>query len=82
MLTPYMITSAIPPNPTGPVDRSWIDPVVKHCASTHTAWAREALLTWQEKVIKEAVEEVLSRRWYILHYHRSTLLLPLGERYC
>ena len=61
MLTPYMITSAIPPNPTGPVDRSWIDPVVKHCASTHTAWAREALLTWQEKVIKEAVEEVLSR---------------------
>ena len=23
---------------------------------------------------------VLSRRWYILHYHRSTLLLPLGER--
>ena len=61
MLTPYMITSAIPPNPTGPVDRSWIDPVVKHCASTHTAWARAALLTWQEKVIKEAVEEVLSR---------------------
>ena len=23
---------------------------------------------------------MLSRRWYILHYHRSTLLLPLGER--
>ena len=23
---------------------------------------------------------LLSRRWYILHYHRSTLLLPLGER--
>ena len=22
---------------------------------------------------------LLSRRWYILHYHRSTLLLPLGE---
>ena len=22
---------------------------------------------------------MLSRRWYILHYHRSTLLLPLGE---
>ena len=22
---------------------------------------------------------VLSRQWYILHYHRSTLLLPLGE---
>ena len=24
--------------------------------------------------------QMLSRRWYILHYHRSTLLLPLGER--
>lgn len=59
MLTPYMLTSAIPPNPTGPVDRSWVDPVVKHCASTHTAWAPEALLTPQEKVIKRAVEEVL-----------------------
>ena len=23
---------------------------------------------------------LLSRWWYILHYHRSTLLLPLGER--
>ena len=22
--------------------------------------------------------QLLSRRWYILHYHRSTLLLPLG----
>ena len=61
MLTPYMLTSAIPPNPTGPVDRSWIDPVVKHCASTHTAWASETLLTPQEKVIKRAVEEVLSQ---------------------
>ena len=59
MLTPYMLTSAIPPNPTGPVDRSWIDPVVKHCASTHTAWAPEGLLTPQEGLIKEAVEEVL-----------------------
>ena len=59
MLTPYMLVSAIPPNPTGPVDRSWIDPVVKHCASTHTAWAPETSLTPQEKVIKGAVEEVL-----------------------
>ena len=25
-------------------------------------------------------EIVLSRQWYILHYHRSTLLLPLRER--
>ena len=23
---------------------------------------------------------LLSRQWYILYYHRSTLLLPLGER--
>ena len=61
MLTPYMLTSAIPPDPTGPVDPSWIDPVVKHCVSTHTAWVPEALLTPQEKVIKRAVEEVLSQ---------------------
>ena len=61
MLTPYMLTSAIPPNLTGPVGRSWIDPVVKHCASTHTAWTPETLLTPQEKVVKRAVEEVLSQ---------------------
>jgi len=61
MLTPYMLTSAIPPNPTGPVDRSWIEPVAKHCASTHTAWTPEALLTPQEKLIKGAVEGVLSQ---------------------
>jgi len=61
MLTPYMLTSAIPPDPTGPVDPSWIDPVVKHCASTHTAWPPETLLTSQEKLIKGAIEEVLSR---------------------
>ena len=61
MLSPYMLTSAIPPNPIGPVDPSWIDPVVKHCASTHTARVSKALLTPQENVIKEAVEEVLSQ---------------------
>ncbi|KAF9788174.1 hypothetical protein BJ322DRAFT_611735 [Thelephora terrestris] len=61
MLTPYMLVSAIPPNPTGPVDPSWIDPVVKHCASTHTAWAPSTLLTPQEKLIKVAVEAVLFR---------------------
>jgi len=60
MLTPYMLTSAIPPNPTGPVNTSWIDPAVKHCAPTRTTWAPETLLTPQEKVVKVAVEEVLS----------------------
>ena len=61
MLTPYMLVSAIPPDQPSPVDRSWVDPVVKHCASTHTAWTPEDLLTPQEKVIKGAVEEVLFR---------------------
>ena len=61
MLSPYMLASAIPPNPIGPVDRSWIDPVVKHCESTHTAWAPETSLTPQERVVKRAVEEVLSQ---------------------
>ena len=60
LLTPYMLTSAIPaPNLTHPVDRSWIDPIVERCASTHTAWSPEALLTPQEKLIKRAVEGVL-----------------------
>lgn len=61
MLTPYMLVSAIPPTPIGPVDPSWINPVVEHCASTHTAWAPKTLLTPQENTIKVAVEEVLSR---------------------
>lgn len=61
MLTPYMLVSAIPPSSTSPVNPSWIDPVVEHCASTHTAWAPETLLSRQEKVIKAAVEEVLLR---------------------
>ena len=30
-------------------------------------------------VIIFPILDLLSRRWYILHYHRSTLLLPLGE---
>ena len=29
---------------------------------------------------KGRVNFVLSRQWYILHYHRNTLLLPLGEK--
>ena len=58
MLMPYMLVSAIPLNPIGPVDPSWI---VNHCASTHTAWGPETLLTPKENIIKAAVEEVLSR---------------------
>ena len=59
LLTPYMLTSAIPPNLTDPVDRSWVDPIVERCASTHSAWPPEGLLTPQEKLIKRAVEGVL-----------------------
>ena len=59
MLTPYMLVSAIPPNPIGPADRSWIGPVVKHCASIHATWAPANMLTSQEMVVKGAVEEVL-----------------------
>ena len=61
-----MLVSAIPPNPINPVDRSWVDPVVRYYASTHTTRAPEDLLTLQEKVIKGAVEEVLSRICSIL----------------
>ena len=61
MLMPYMLVSAVPLNPIGPVDPSWVNPIVNHCASTHTAWGPETLLTPQEKIIKAAVEEVLLR---------------------
>ena len=59
MLTPYMLTSAIPPEPTHPVDRSWMDPVVEHCASTQTARVPGASVAPQEKVIKSAVGVLL-----------------------
>lgn len=61
MLTPYMLVSSIPSNPTGPVDPSWINPVVENCTSTHTASVPEIWLTPQENLIKAAVEEVLSK---------------------
>ena len=61
MLMPYMLVSAVPLNPVGPVDPSWINPVANHWASTHTAWGPETSLTPQENIIKAAVEEVLSR---------------------
>ena len=60
MLSPYMLVSAIPENPRGPVDPSWITPVVEHCSSTHTLWTPQDLLTKQEKVIKVAIEGVLN----------------------
>ena len=41
------------------------------CCS-HRGAARGAGVAW--------AHNLLSRRWYILHYHRSTLLLPLEER--
>jgi hypothetical protein len=58
MLSPYMLTSAIPPNTIDIHDRSWIAPIVGQCASALTSWAPLDILTRQEKVIKHAVEEV------------------------
>jgi hypothetical protein len=58
MLSPYMLTSAIPPNTTDIHNRSWIAPIVSQCAFTLTSWASLENLTRQEKVIKHAIEEV------------------------
>ena len=41
-----------------------------------------AAMDWGNLIEEWFKPDVLSRRWYILHYHRSTLLLPLGERCC
>jgi hypothetical protein len=58
MLTPYMLTAAIPSNETTP-DRLWVAPVVEHCATALTAWAPVDTLTRQELAVKNAIEEVL-----------------------
>ena len=42
-------------------------------------WLTVHINSSQERMA-QMEHQLLSRRWYILHYHRSTLLLPLGER--
>ena len=46
-------------------------------AETIQQIAQEQREMWAE--VRD-MHQVLSRWWYILHYHRSTLLLPLRER--
>lgn len=58
MLTPYMLVSAIPSNETTP-ERSWITPIVDHCATALTSWTPTDTLTRQELVVKNAIEDVL-----------------------
>ena len=49
------------------------DPVVSWKHQEGHSWGRSAKC-------EDRSLSLLSRWWYILHYHRSTLLLPLGER--
>jgi len=43
----------------GADDRSWITPITNNCASTLTSWAHTISLNRQEKLIKDAIDEVL-----------------------
>ncbi|KAI0063263.1 hypothetical protein BV25DRAFT_408727 [Artomyces pyxidatus] len=52
MLAPYMTTDAVPT----PGNASWAEKIVRLCATTHTARIRDASLTPQERVIRDAVE--------------------------
>ncbi|KAI0058201.1 hypothetical protein BV25DRAFT_1830379 [Artomyces pyxidatus] len=52
MLAPYMTTDAVP----APGNASWAQRIVRLCATTHTARIRDAVLTPQERGIRNAVE--------------------------
>ena len=43
-------------------------------------WGPDTVPKYIPKSHNDDIWHLLSRRWYILHYHRSTLLLSLGER--
>ncbi|KAF7291475.1 J domain-containing protein [Mycena kentingensis (nom. inval.)] len=60
MLAPYTLDSAAPGNP-GEDDNSWVLPIFKLCATTHTSFAatRVAFSTPSERLLLNAVQETL-----------------------
>ncbi|THH17485.1 hypothetical protein EW146_g3336 [Bondarzewia mesenterica] len=60
MLSPYMVTHAVPDEGSKPtVDVAWLSPVVHYCSTTQTSHIRRDTLTSQEEKILAAVEETL-----------------------
>ena len=59
MLAPHFTTTDVPRNSWTVADDSWLTPVVRRCATTHTAGIPVGLLTPQEHLIHDAVDEVM-----------------------
>lgn len=60
MLSPYMVVSSMPSPDVDPTsDKSWIAPMVQHCATTQTSHLNTTSMTKQERRIRNSVEEVL-----------------------
>ena len=57
MLTPYLVLSATPSNPSDKMDLGWTRPIFKLCATTHTHFIGSEfdLMTDPEKLLLQAV---------------------------
>ncbi|VDB86990.1 unnamed protein product [Peniophora sp. CBMAI 1063] len=59
MLAPHFAITNTPPLDADTADNAWLAPVVQRCASTHTAGVPTDLLTPQESLILNSIEEVM-----------------------
>ncbi|KZV61661.1 hypothetical protein PENSPDRAFT_643128 [Peniophora sp. CONT] len=59
MLAPHFTTTDVPPGATDGANKTWLAPVVQRCATAHTAGMPTSLLTPQERLIHNAVEDVM-----------------------
>ena len=59
MLAPHLTTTDVPRNTGTAAANSWLAPVVRRCATTHTAGIPIGLLTSQEHLIHDAVDEAM-----------------------
>ncbi|KZV67920.1 hypothetical protein PENSPDRAFT_583188 [Peniophora sp. CONT] len=59
MLAPYFTTFDSPRDDDAAAGKAWLAPVVQRCADTHTAGIPTSLLTAQERLIYDAVEDVM-----------------------
>ncbi|VDB86993.1 unnamed protein product [Peniophora sp. CBMAI 1063] len=59
MLASHFTVSDVPEDDSAATSKAWLAPVVRRCASTHTAGIPTALLTPQERLIHGAIEDVM-----------------------
>ena len=57
MLTPYLLLSATPTDPSNKADVGWTMPIYNHCATTHTYTMESELdsMTYSEKLLLQAI---------------------------